>query len=66
MKVKVITLNSGGEARHGCKYLASMTPYGGAIDRFLREVSERIDRIPERLPFMPELGKLVLACARIP
>jgi hypothetical protein len=36
----------------------------GAIERFLREVSERIDRVPERLPFRPELGKLVLAWAR--
>ena len=36
----------------------------GAIERFLREVSERIDCVPERLPFRPELGKLVLAWAR--
>jgi hypothetical protein len=36
----------------------------GAIEHFLREVSERIDRVPERLPFRPELGKLVLAWTR--
>jgi hypothetical protein len=36
----------------------------GAIERFLREVSERIDCVPERLPFRLELGKLVLAWAR--
>jgi hypothetical protein len=35
-----------------------------AIERFLREVNEHIDRIPERLPFRPELGKLVVAWAR--
>jgi hypothetical protein len=27
-------------------------------------VSERIDCVPERLPFRPEIGKLVLAWAR--
>jgi hypothetical protein len=36
----------------------------GAIERILREVGERTDRLSKRLPFRLEIGKLVLAWAR--